>query len=114
MPLACPLDSTVEPITLVPGTRMAALYRDATAAESFRCGFGVNPNHVPLLEGAGLRVTARGPEGEVRGVELPGHPFFMATLFLPQLRSTSERPHPVLAGFRDAVTARPPDGPVSR
>ena len=44
-------------------------------------------------------------EGEIRIVELPEHPFFMATLFLPQARSTAASPHPLIAGYAAAVAA---------
>ena len=40
-----------------------------------------------------------------RIVELPDHPFFLATLFLPQARSTAASPHPLLAGYAAAATA---------
>jgi CTP synthase (UTP-ammonia lyase) len=50
-------------------------------------------------------VSGVGLEGEIRIVELPGHPFFVATLFLPQARSTADRPHPLLAGYAAAVSA---------
>jgi CTP synthase (UTP-ammonia lyase) len=51
-------------------------------------------------------VSGLGGAGEVRIVELPGHPFFLATLFLPQARSTASRPHPLLAGYAAAAVAR--------
>ena len=47
--------------------------------------------------------------GELRIIELPQHPFFLATLFLPQLRSAPTRPHPIfLALARTAVSLRLP------
>lgn len=42
--------------------------------------------------------------GEMRIVELP-RPFFLATLFLPQARSSVAAPHPLLVGFAAAVRA---------
>jgi CTP synthase (UTP-ammonia lyase) len=42
----------------------------------------------------------------VRIVELPAHPFFVGTLFVPQVASTPERPHPVVLGFADAAIKR--------
>lgn len=46
-----------------------------------------------------------GEAGEIRVVELPDHPFFLATLFLPQARSSAAAPHPLLAGYPAAVRA---------
>jgi len=50
-------------------------------------------------------VSGLGGAGEIRIVEIPDHPFFLATLFLPQSRSTASRPHPLLAGYAAAVAA---------
>ncbi len=50
-------------------------------------------------------VSGVGRGGEVRIVELPSHPFFVATLFVPQARSTADRPHPLIAGYAEAVAA---------
>ena len=92
-------------VRIVPGTRAAALYAAESAVEEFRCNYGVNPEYQTALEQAGLRLSGFGDDGELRIVELPDHPFFLATLFLPQLRSTAERPHPLLGGFTAAVGA---------
>jgi len=71
----------------------------------FTCNYGVNPEYRRPLEDGGLRVSGVGAEGEIRIVEIPGHPCFLATLFLPQARSTDRRPHPLLAGYAAAVRA---------
>ena len=53
---------------------------------------------------AGLRPAAFDDRGELRAVELPDHPFFVATLYQPQLSSTDERPHPVIVEFVAAAS----------
>jgi CTP synthase (UTP-ammonia lyase) len=105
-PLACSLVGQQHPVTLVPGTLAARLYGESPVIEDYYCNYGVNPEYVGRLRDAGLSVSGMGEEGEVRIVELPGHSFFLATLFLPQARSTVERPHPLLRGFAAAVAAR--------
>ncbi len=46
-------------------------------------------------------------QGEVRIVELRDHPFFVATLFLPQVTSSAGEPHPLIAAFlRAAIASR--------
>jgi CTP synthase (UTP-ammonia lyase) len=45
-------------------------------------------------------------DDEIRIIELPAHPFFMLTLFVPQTRSTAEAPHPIIRGFVDTVCSR--------
>ena len=102
-PLACSLVGQQHPVTIVPGTRAAKLYGAMESIEDYYCNYGVNPDYVRQMEAAGLRVSGLGADGEVRIVEIPDHPFFLATLFLPQARSTASRPHPLLAGFAAAL-----------
>ena len=91
---------------IVPGTRAATIYGADVAVEDYRCNYGVNPEYHSALEHAGLRLSGFGEDGELRIIELPAHPFFMATLFVPQMRSIPAKPHPLLAGFAAAVKAR--------
>ena len=51
-------------------------------------------------------LIARGADGEMRAFELPDHPFFVATLFQPQLSSSFDAPHPIVLGFLRAALAR--------
>jgi len=77
----------------------------AEAVEPYYCNYGVNPDYRLQFEASGLRVSGVGSEGEIRIVELPEHPFFIATLFLPQGRSTAATPHPLLVGYAAAIQA---------
>ena len=104
-PLACSLVGQQHPVSIVPGSRAAHLYGATDAAEDYYCNYGVNPLYQRRLDDGGLRVTARGGAGEIRIVEIPDHPFFLATLFLPQARSSAAAPHPLLAGYAAAVAA---------
>ena len=89
----------------MPRTRAARLYGSAYATEGYYCNYGVNPDYRLRFEACGLRVSGVGDEGEIRIVEIPEHPFFVATLFLPQARSTPASPHPLLVGYAAAVVA---------
>jgi CTP synthase (UTP-ammonia lyase) len=96
-----------EAVAVAPGSRAAALYAAETVVEPYRCGYALNPDYRAALERAGLRATGVDATGEVRIVELPHHPFFLATLFVPQLRSRPDHAHPLLRGFAAAIGARP-------
>ncbi len=91
-------------MTIVPGTRAAALYGTASVTEDYYCNYGVNPAYRRPLEEGGMTVSGLGSDGEIRIIELPHPRFFVATLFLPQTRSTAARPHPLLAGYAAAAT----------
>ena len=103
--LACSLVGQRERVTVVPGTRAALLYGADHAVEAYYCNYGINTTYQRLLETGGLVVSGAGSQGEARIVELPSHPFFVATLFLPQARRTAEGPHPLITGFAAAVAA---------
>jgi CTP synthase (UTP-ammonia lyase) len=102
-PLACSLVGLEQTVNLVRGTRASTLYGATEAVERYYCNYGVNPAYAPLLEARGLQVTGVGAAAEIRIVELHDHPFFLATLFLPQARSTAASPHPLLVGYARAV-----------
>ena len=90
-------------IKIEAGSLLHAIYACHQVDEEYFCNYEVNPEYEEKLQNAGLRVTARGPQGEARAVEIPGHSFFVATLFQPQLSSTPDRPHPVLLAFLRAA-----------
>lgn len=98
-PLACSLDGRTVDVTLRPATRLAGLYGGpGVVQESTTCGYGLDSHWRHAASTAGLVVSAVG-RGEVCAVERPDHPFFLATLYQPQLRSTTAAPHPVWLGF---------------
>ncbi|MEV0596977.1 CTP synthase C-terminal region-related (seleno)protein [Nonomuraea cavernae] len=104
--LACSLKGATMPVALVPGSTAATLYGEDTTEERYYCDFGLNPEHQQALHDGGLRVSGTDTGGEARVLELPGHPFYLATLFVPQARSLPGRPHPLITGFLRAALAR--------
>jgi len=105
-PLACSLVGQEQLVDIKPGTRAAILYRTARVTEPYYCNYGLNPSYEGHLADAGVVVSGRGPGGEVRIIELPGHPFFVATLFVPCRQMVEGGPHPIYAGLVEAVRER--------
>ncbi|WP_374088480.1 CTP synthase [Methylomicrobium lacus] len=101
--LACSLAGREMRLSLAPGSRIAAIYGVSSAQEHYYCNFGVNPDYVDALQQGPLQVSGSDAEGEIRVIEHPEHPFFIGTLFVPQMRSTPERPHPLVSAFLKAV-----------
>jgi CTP synthase (UTP-ammonia lyase) len=89
------------------GSRVAEIYGSTSAREEYYCNFGVDPGKVELLASSGLRISGSDSEGEVRVIELPNHPFYLGTLFVPQTRSTKQQPHPLVTAFVQAVAVAP-------
>jgi CTP synthase (UTP-ammonia lyase) len=104
-PLSCSLAGATLEVRLEPGSKAATAYGATRIHEEYYCNFGLNPAHEEALEQAGLVVTGRDLDGEARVVEVPGHPFFVGTLYVPQTSSTSGAPHPLISAFVDAADA---------
>jgi len=104
--LACSLVEVGQDLRLAPGSRLAAAYGAATAHEGYRCNYGLNPAFAALLTQGPLRPTAHDENGEVRAIELDGHPFFVGTLFQPERAALKGVVPPVVAAFVRAVAVR--------
>jgi CTP synthase (UTP-ammonia lyase) len=102
-PLACALVETTDSIRFRAGSRIAAAYGRLEATEGYRCRYGINPAFQSELFSGRLRITAKDGAGEVRAVELEGHPFFVATLFQPERAALENRLPPLVAAFVTAA-----------
>jgi len=102
-PLSCSLVGQTMAVRLAPSSLAAAAYDRTEVSERYYCNFGLNPDYLSELVGAGLLVTGTGPEGEPRVIELPGLRFFVGTLFVPQASSTASSPHPLVLALLEAA-----------
>ena len=102
-PLSCSLKGRAMTVLIAPESPIAAIYGATQAIEEYYCNFGLNPAYQARLHAAGLQIVGTDADGEARILALPQHPFFVATLFVPQLTSTAERPHPLIVAFVKAA-----------
>lgn len=102
--LSCDLTDTTIDVRLRRGSRVRELHDGAALVrERTTCNYGLNPEYQQAVDAAGLRVVGVDGTGEARVVELDGHPYFVATLYLPQF--AEEQPHPILAALVTAAMA---------
>ncbi len=101
--LECSLAGQSMPVNIAPGSVAARAYGATEATERYYCDFGLNLDYLGELQAGGMVVSGADADGEPRIIELPGLRFFVATLFVPQTKSTRERPHPLVVAFLDAV-----------
>ena len=102
--LACSLVGEEREVTCVPGTRLAEICGTAPFVGFHWCSYGLAEGFVERLEAAGVVVCARAPDAGVEGIELPEHPFFVATLFQPQVGALAGEPlHPLITSFVQAA-----------
>ena len=97
--LACALVEATDTVRFVANTRIAHAYGTAEATEGYRCRYGLNPEFQARLVAGPLRASAFDAAGEVRSVELDGHPFFVATLFQPERTALRGQVPPLVAAF---------------
>lgn len=92
-----------EAVCLVSGTKAHEAYAQDVVFERHRHRFELNNELRPELEAAGLVVSGTTPNGRlVEVLELPDHPWFVASQFHPEFKSRPTRPAPL---FRDFVGA---------
>lgn len=103
VPLACSLFGEESEVIVVPGTGAARAMGAGPSTERYFCRFGLERSYEGIVTAAGLVISGRDAEGEARIVELPGHPFFIGTLFQPELSSDATWAHPLISAFCQAV-----------
>ena len=90
-------------VDLADGTRTREIYDDAVIHERHRHRYEVNNQYREQLIDHGLVVSGTYLEGRlVEIVELPDHPWFVASQFHPEFKSRPTRPAPL---FREFVVA---------
>ncbi len=88
------------PVTIDEGSRAHEYYGVTLVNERHRHRYEVNNEFRESLRSHGMRDSGRNPERDlVEIVELPDHPFFMASQFHPEFRSRPLRPHPLFLGL---------------
>jgi CTP synthase len=94
-------------VDLVEGTRAFAAYGEPVIHERHRHRYEVNNHFRPRLVEAGLVVSGTFQEGRlVEIVELPDHPWFVASQFHPEFKSRPTRPAPLFREFVGAALER--------
>jgi len=91
------------PCRIMPGTLSSRAYGQELINERHRHRYELNNQYRKELSESGLIISGTLPDGYlVEIVELPDHPWFVATQFHPEFKSRPNRPHPL---FRDFIGA---------
>jgi CTP synthase len=95
-----------QPCQLALGTRAAQLYGSFVVNERHRHRYEFNNAYRDKFEKAGFVFSGLSPDGKlVEIIELPNHPFFIASQFHPEFLSKPHQPHPLFKGFIAAAHA---------
>jgi CTP synthase (UTP-ammonia lyase) len=101
--LACSLlDQTIS-VAITPESLLARLYGRTQAVERTTCSYGLVTELQHIADECGMCTAATDDTGEVRAIERTDHPFFVGTLYQPQLTSAPGAAHPIFVGLMRAA-----------
>ena len=88
---------------LAAGSQVADAYGEPVVSERHRHRYEFNEAYRAQFEESGLWCSGTSPDNRlVEFIELPGHPFWVATQGHPEFKSRPDRPHPL---FRELIAA---------
>lgn len=92
------------PCVLDKESKAYQLYGQETIHERHRHRYEVNNDFRSALSEHGMLLSGISPDGRiVEMIELPSHPWFIATQAHPELKSRPNKPHPLFRGFIEAA-----------
>ncbi len=104
-PLSCDLKGEPLEIEIIDkDSKTYGYYGVERIKEKYYCNFGLNPEYHDLFHKNEFKIVGSDIHKEARIVELENHPFFIATLFVPQDNSTIEMPHKLVTSFLKLIT----------
>ena len=102
-PLTCSFRGEKAPLTVKKDSLLASIYGTTEVEEVFHCEYGLTADFMGSASQGALRISAWDSDGAPRALELAGHPFFMGSLFQPELSSEPGDEHVILKQFLTAV-----------
>ncbi|MDL2320266.1 CTP synthase [Alistipes sp. OttesenSCG-928-B03] len=95
------------PCQLAKGSKVHKAYGQELIAERHRHRYEFNNNYTADFVRAGLKPVGVNPDtGLVEVVELENHPWFIATQYHPEYKSTVRNPHPLFVSFVAAAVKK--------
>jgi CTP synthase len=86
-------------VLLGAGTYARDIYNKDAIMERHRHRYEFNNNYLERYSRSGMRFSGFSRDGLVEIIELPNHPWFVATQFHPEFISTPRDGHPLFTGF---------------
>ena len=95
------------PCVLQPGSKAADAYGTLEISERHRHRWEFNADYKDRFQAAGMLFSGSSPDGRLAEViEIPEHPFFVASQFHPEFKSKPFDPHPLFEAFVRAASKR--------
>ena len=93
-------------VVLEAGSRAREVYGKSPIRERHRHRYEFNNTYLEAFRQAGLRFSGMSADELVEIIELPDHPWFMATQFHPEFTSNPRDGHPLFTRFIAAAKAQ--------
>ncbi len=90
-------------INLTKGSQIESIYRKQVIKERHRHRYEFNNNYRDNLEKAGIRFSGLSVDDLVEVIEIPNHPWFIASQFHPEFTSNPRDGHPLFKSFIEAT-----------
>ena len=104
-PLTCTVSEQSHTFTLSPDSTVSKIYASNEIMEQYGiCNYGLNQDFRSLVEQSGMKVAGVDTNDDVRIMELPGHRFFIGTLFQPERSALKKIVHPLIKAFVQSAT----------
>lgn len=97
--LRCRLAEEADRVYLKAGSRVGGIYQAEEIVEEYNCGFGLNPEYLPIFDGSELEFCGHDASAEPRVFELAGNRFFVGTAFQPERSAFQGVTHPLISAF---------------
>lgn len=97
--LSCSLRGTKDQVTLLKDSRVSSIYDSNEIEGNYFCSYGLNDSYKSVFEQSDFIVSGFDTNNSIRILELNNHPFFIATVFVPQVDSSFEKPNKLITEF---------------
>lgn len=102
--LACSLRDESAGIELSEGTKIRKIYGESNIIEEYYCGYGINPQYLPLFEDTDMLFSGFDDSGDPRSLEITTNRFFIGTAFQPERSALNGVSHPLICAYLAAAS----------
>jgi CTP synthase (UTP-ammonia lyase) len=97
--LSCSLRGTKDKVTLLKDSRVSSIYDSNEIEGNYFCSYGLNDSYKSVFEQSDFIISGVDKNNSIRVLELKNHPFFIATVFVPQVDSSFDKPNKLITEF---------------
>ncbi len=104
--LSCSLKGTKDKVILLKDSNVSSIYESDEIEGNYFCSYGLNESYKWVFEQSDFTISGVDQYKSIRILELKNHPFFIATVFVPQVDSSFDQPNKLITEFIRVVNNR--------